>query len=149
MDASRVTLCVGGEIPRDALIALYDAVGWSAYTAPECVDDLQRALDNSTYLVTAWDGEQLVGLARGLSDDVAVFYLQDILVRPAYQRQGIGARLLDSCLERFGHVRLHILLTDDDEDVARFYEACGFSDTCKLQKHRLHAFVRMPGIDLG
>jgi GNAT superfamily N-acetyltransferase len=149
MDASRIDLRVGGDIPLDELVALYDAVGWSAYTAPERVGDLQRALRNSTYLVTAWHGEQLVGLARGISDDVAVFYLQDILVRPSHQRRGIGARLLRNCLERFDHVRLHILLTDDDEATARFYEACGFADTGDLRRHRLHAFVRMPGIDLG
>ncbi len=149
MNAERVTLREGGEVPLDALVDLYEAVGWSAYTAPERVGDLQRALRNSTYLVTAWDGDCLVGLARGLSDDVSVFYLQDILVRPTYQRQGIGARLLRNCLERYAHVRLHILLTDEDEQVVRFYEALGFCDTSTLQKHRLRAFVRMPGVDLG
>ena len=51
---------------------------------------LPTAIRNSTYVVTAWHADQLVGLARGLSDDVSIFYLQDILVHPDYQRTGIG-----------------------------------------------------------
>ena len=85
---------VGSDIPFDQLLELYNAVGWVMYTNEQRRGELEKAIRNSTYVVSAWDGDKLVGLARGLSDDVAIFYLQDILVHPEYQKQGIGKRLM-------------------------------------------------------
>ena len=55
---------------------------------------------NSTYIVTARQDERLIGLARCLSDDVSIVYLQDILVTEACQCRGIGHRLLEACLSK-------------------------------------------------
>ena len=133
-------------IPEAELEALYTSVGWSAYTKdPEA---LATAVANSTYIVEARDGEKLIGIARGLSDDVSIFYLQDILVEPAWQRQGVGRALIASCLERFGHVRQMVLLTDDLPAQHRFYRTMGFQDTRRISSPELHAFVRIEGLDL-
>ena len=83
---------------------------------------IQAAIQNSTYVLTAWSGEKVIGLARCMSDDVSIFYLQDILIHPEYQRQGVGRKLLLKCLERFEHVRMKVLLTDDEEQQRMFYE---------------------------
>ncbi len=148
MDLSQVELRVGCEIPWDELIGLYDAVGWKAYTVSERRPDLPRALRNSTYVVSAWYEGRLIGLARTLSDDVSVCYLQDLLVLPAYQGQGVGTQLLRNCLERYGHVRLHVLLTDDDEKTAHFYESLGFRNIRDLNEMPLNAFVKVHGVEL-
>ena len=108
---------------------------------------MPKAVRNSTYVVSAWSGNTLIGLARGLSDDVSIFYLQDILVRPAFQGQGIGRRLIDNCLERFAHVRSKVLLTDDQEKQLRFYESLGFKNTKHLVKWQLNTFVQIDGMD--
>jgi ribosomal protein S18 acetylase RimI-like enzyme len=149
MDASQVELRVGCEIPLSELIGLYDSVGWKAYTVSERRPDLPRALRNSTYVVSAWYEERLIGLARALSDDVSVFYLQDLLVLPGYQGQGVGTLLLRHCLERYAHVRLHVLLTDDDERARRFYESFGFRSIRELSETPLNAFVRVHGVELS
>lgn len=133
-------------IPQDQLLALYDAVNWTAYTND--LDSLKTAVQNSTYVVTAWHGEQLVGLARVLSDDVSICYLQDILVHPAYQRQGIGRTLLTNCLDRFQHVRTLMLLTDNEPKQIDFYQSLGFKNTKELHKIELNVFVKMKGINL-
>ncbi|NOX31676.1 MAG: GNAT family N-acetyltransferase, partial [Actinobacteria bacterium] len=70
---------------------------------------LVKVFANSTFVVTARDRGELASLARVLSDDVSILYVQDLLVNPAYQRQGLGRRLLDKCLERFAHVRQRVL----------------------------------------
>jgi GNAT superfamily N-acetyltransferase len=128
------------DLARAHLVALYDRVGWGAYTAdPEA---LVRAVAQSTYAVTAWEGGRLIGLARGLSDDVSIFYLQDILVRPEYQGQGVGRALLGDCLERFEHVRQKVLLTDDEESQRRFYESLGYVNIRDYQEWRLNAYVQ-------
>lgn len=127
------------DLPREALTALYAAVGWSAYTADPAA--LARAVAASTFVVTLWEGDALVGLARCLSDDVAICYVQDILVHPDYQRQGLGRRLLERCLERFAHVRMTVLLTDDSPQQLNFYAALGFQNTTALP-FALNTFVR-------
>lgn len=142
MTDTPITLQTGSEISFDPLVDLYNAVGWLAYTNAEQRPKLQQALQNSTHVVTAWDGAQLTGLARCLSDEVAVCYLQDILVRPAYQRKGVGRKLLEHCLARFAHVRMQILLTDDEERQKLFYASLGFENTREIEWARFNVFVR-------
>ncbi len=145
---SQIEIRVGHDLSFDQLLALYESLGWIAYTHEQRRAQLPDAIRNSTYVVSAWQGERLIGLTRGLSDDVSIFYLQDILIHPDFQRQGIGKRLLGNCLERFKHVRSKVLLTDDEERQAQFYESLGYKDTRKLNKLQLHTFVQIDGIDL-
>ena len=67
---------------RDEVLALYAAVGWRTYTADP--DGLVRALEASPWVLSAWDGDRLVGLLRALTDDVAILYIQDLLVHPEH-----------------------------------------------------------------
>lgn len=147
MDNS-VELKIGSDLPIDKVTALYHAVGWVIYSTEEYRPKLERSIRNSTYVVTAWEGEELVGLARTISDDVSIFFLQDILVHPEYQRRGIGRRLLENCLARFEHVRIKALLTDDEAHVKKFYESLGYVNTKNLKKRPLNAFVRVEGVEL-
>ncbi len=130
----------------DAILALYNSVGWSAYTNKP--DSLREALNNSTYIVICMDEEELVGLARSISDDVSIHYLQDILVNPLYHRKGIGRKLLEKCLLRFEHVRTHMILTDNEKKQKIFYESLGFKNCSELKETALNTFVRMRGVDL-
>ena len=50
-----------------------------------------------------------------------------LLVRPSYQRRGIGRHLLEICLAQYPHVRQKVLLTDAaDRRALDFYRACGW-----------------------
>ncbi len=122
---------------RAALLELYDAVGWTSYTRdPEL---LERAVAGSSYRIAAYIGQRLVGLARVISDDASIAYVQDVLVHPDMHRRGIGRRLLAACLERYAHVRQKVLLTDNRPEQHAFYCALGYRNASELG---LHAFVR-------
>ncbi|MFC2082479.1 GNAT family N-acetyltransferase [Candidatus Bipolaricaulota bacterium] len=142
-----IELRTDSELPVSSLFALYTAVGWGAYTNEERREDLHKAVENSSYVVSAWEGEKLVGLARGLSDDVSIFYLQDILVHPEYQRRGIGEQLLQACLDRYAHVRSKVLMTDDEVRQRLFYEKAGFRNSKDLAGAKLNTFVLIDGVD--
>lgn len=61
------------------------------------VDDEARfaaMLANANLVVTAWDGERLVGISRALSDFSYATYLSDLAVRASHQRRGIGRELI-------------------------------------------------------
>jgi GNAT superfamily N-acetyltransferase len=61
------------------------------------VDDLQALyamLENADLLITAWHEDELVGIARSLTDFHYCCYLSDLAVDRAYQRRGIGINLM-------------------------------------------------------
>jgi len=65
-------------------------------------DIFEGMLRNSNLLVSAWEGERLVGLARSLTDFSYVAYLSDLAVDQDYQRRGIGRQLIQETLARLG-----------------------------------------------
>lgn len=124
---------------RESLVDLYMSVGWVAYAKDP--ERLETAVRNSTYVACLYDHNELVGIARGLSDDVSIFYLQDIIVRPDFQGKGHGRELLERIVERFAHVRQKVLMTDDEERQHCLYRSIGYVDVSDVD--RLHAFVRL------
>ena len=117
------------KINRDQLEKLYNDVGWYAYT--QDVEVLQRALNKSLEVLSAWNGEELVGLIRVVGDGLTIIYIQDILVLNAYQNQGIATQLMQRVLKKYGNVRQKVLLTEDASDVRHFYEKNGFKSCDK------------------
>ncbi len=108
---------------------LYNDVGWTAYTKD--MDLLQQALLQSLDVISAWDGDQLVGLIRTVGDGLTILYIQDILVLDAYQNQGIATKLLQMVLQKHKTVRQKVLLTEEAPDVRHFYEKNGFESCDK------------------
>jgi predicted N-acetyltransferase YhbS len=51
-------------------------------------------LDNSNLIISAWDGNKLVGIARALTDFNYCCYLSDLAVDRDYQNLGIGKKLV-------------------------------------------------------
>ena len=61
------------------------------------VEDAARfgaMLAHANLVVTAWDGELLVGISRCLTDFAWTTYLADLAVRISHQRRGIGRELV-------------------------------------------------------
>ena len=131
------------DVDDEELIALYDAVGWSVYTNAPAV--LRAALAGSSYVVAARRGARLVGLARAVSDDASICYLQDVLVLPREQRKGVGRALVQAVLDRYRTVRQKVLLTDDDPGQRAFYESLGYAEVRDHGQGTLRAFVRFDG----
>ncbi|MCP2014130.1 GNAT superfamily N-acetyltransferase [Deinococcus sp. HSC-46F16] len=123
------------------LLSLYASVGWTSYTRdPEA---LACALRQSGFVWAAWDGAgDLIGLVRGVTDDVSILYVQDLLVRPEWQRRGVGRALMKAVLERYAHVMQMVLLTDDRPEQFAFYQSLGFHNTRDLVTTPTNAFYR-------
>jgi GNAT superfamily N-acetyltransferase len=60
--------------------------------------------------ITAWHGKQLVGFARSLTDYCFCCYLSDLAVLAAYQRQGIGKKLIELTKAQVGEQTTLLLL---------------------------------------
>ncbi|WP_431278812.1 GNAT family N-acetyltransferase [Leifsonia poae] len=127
-------------VARDEALALYDSVGWSAYTKDP--DRLLAALAGSSRIATARLDGRLVGLARVVTDASSILYLQDVLVEPAQQRTGLGRQLVSALLDAYPDVRQKVLITDDDPGQKAFYESLGYEDVREAHGGILRAFVR-------
>ena len=117
-------------ISFEEILPLYEAVGWTNYTTNPTM--LKNALEHSLFLISARDENgKLVGFLRAVGDGYSILYIQDIIVLPEYQRQGIGTQLLRQTLEHFKEVYQIILTTDSELKTIAFYEANGFTALSK------------------
>ena len=73
-----------------------------------------------------------LGLVRAVGDGHTIIFVQDILVRPDYQRQGIGSALLRAVLERYADVRQIELVTDNTPETRVFYQSAGFQELSEI-----------------
>jgi len=122
---NEITYQVNSKIPFDKILNLYNDAGWLAYTQkPEI---LKKAFENSLLVISAWEGEQLLGLIRLVGDGFTIIYIQDILVLEAQQRKGIGKQLIVKALTTYPNVRQTVLMTDDTIKTRAFYQSCGFN----------------------
>jgi len=126
--------------------ALYSDAGWIRSAADP--DLLARAVDRSTYVVTARDQQAaLIGLSRCLSDDVSVMYLQEVVVHPDHDSIAVGSILVQRCLSRHEHVRQKFALTDADAETGSFFEALGFRNIDNVGSLNVQTFVQFDGIE--
>ena len=87
----------------DEIRRLYSEVGWTAYT--ENMPALEQGYKNSMTVLAAYEDDELLGIIRTVGDGFTIVFIQDILVFPEKQRQGIGAALLKAVLDRYPNVR--------------------------------------------
>lgn len=118
------------EYQEDEIRALYAAVGWTAYT--EDLPALERGFQNSLLVLAAYEDGELIGLIRAVGDGATVVFVQDLLVAPQKQRQGVGTALLKAVLDRYSNVRQLLLTTDNTPKTIAFYKSLGFSDLSTL-----------------
>jgi len=75
---------------------LCESVGWTNYMNFEVVE---TSLKNSIHCITVKDDEQIVGMGRIVGDGAIYFYIQDIVVHPDYQKNGIGNEIMNILVE--------------------------------------------------
>jgi GNAT superfamily N-acetyltransferase len=101
----------GNNITVDQMIDLYNASTLGERRPAGDRERMSRMLQNANLIVTAWDGEELVGIARSLTDFAFCTYLSDLAVRLSHQRQGIGKELVRRTRELAGPDAKIILLS--------------------------------------
>ena len=111
-------------VKLEDVLHLYQAVGWTNYThQPEM---LEQALPHSLVVYLAFDGEKIVGLIRLVGDGFSSVFVQDLIVLPSYQRQGIGRSLMKEALEDYKDAYQVQLVTEQTEKNVGFYRSIGF-----------------------
>lgn len=112
------------------LVRVWHSVGWftGSATTPE---RLLEAVHKSDIAVSAWDGDNLVGMCMTITNGLQV-YITHCVVHDAYQGYDVGSRMLEMVKSRYKN---HEILVDTSKAKV-FYEKCGFEvserDTMRL-----------------
>lgn len=107
---------------QDEVQKLFLSVGWISGQYPT---RLYKALMHSSTVVTAWDGNRLVGLVRVIDDSELVAYMHYVLVDPAYQGHGIASTMITMIKEKYQHY-LYLEIMPEERKNAAFYQRHGF-----------------------
>lgn len=83
---------VEDQLDIDTYLELREAVGFR----PLSRDQARRALNNSLYILTAFQDGKAVGMGRVVGDGAVICYVQDLIIRPEVQGQGIGGTILQT-----------------------------------------------------
>ncbi|PLS26372.1 GNAT family N-acetyltransferase [Bifidobacterium parmae] len=101
---------------------LFRSVGWVSADYPE---RLHKALMGSSTVITAWDGDRLVGLVRALDDGSMLAYVHYVLVDPEYQGNGIAGHMIEMLKDKYRDY-FYIEVMPEESRNASFYERHGF-----------------------
>ncbi len=117
---------------------IYRSVYWQTYLQDD--EKLKRAFDNSLNLLGAFDGEVLVGFVRCVGDGGHIVLVQDLAVRPEYQKRRIGTTLFQMVWDKYKDVRMFQVVTDlEDEVDNHFYQSFGMK---KLEEGHMVSYFR-------
>lgn len=109
------------DLDRSQLEALFLSVGWASGKVP---DRLQRAIRGYDTVISAWEGERLVGLIAAMDDGEMTAYVHYLLVHPDVQSRGIGGALLERLKAKYaGYLKIALI---GEHPAAKFYAAHGF-----------------------
>ena len=112
-----------GTLAGSEYVELVKSVGWK--TGKDLIlNDVDKALSATSYIVVARDSNGTVAAAgRAFSDNLTMTFIPDILVRPDFQRLGLGREILEMIKARFGHTVFYFGGQADQEE---FYTKLGF-----------------------
>ncbi len=117
-----VTFSERKDVTAEQLHKLLRQAPWAKERNLEDVKDMLRYTD---VVLSAWDGDQLIGFGRVLTDFVYRATIWDVIVDKAYHKQGIGTEIVRRILHhpRLRQVELFWLCTRRPG----FYAKLGFS----------------------
>ena len=118
----KITYTEEKKFTQDEVQRLFLSVGWVSGQYPS---RLYKALMHSSTVITAWDGDRLVGLVRLIDDSELVAYMHYVLVNPAYHGRGIAGNMIKMVKEKYRNY-LYIEIMPEESKNASFYEKYGF-----------------------
>jgi aralkylamine N-acetyltransferase len=108
------------------IITLYREKGWWEVDDGDDPRLVSRLISGSHCFLAVFEGEQIVGMARAISDRVSDAYIQDVKVLLSRRGQGIGKMMIETIVERLHTDGLRWIGLIAERDSDRFYENLGF-----------------------
>ena len=117
-----LTYKISCSILPEEIAELRKSVGWNGMM--ECY---QASLKNSYFYLCCFDNEKLVSFLDVMSNGVTDAYIQDVIVDPEYQNQGIGTRLMELAINKLREDNIYAISVLFQERLLGFYKRFGFN----------------------
>ena len=122
-------LVVNPKINLSDLVEFYQKGGW---TEEEDLDELRTGLKKS-YVIAAYDGDEMVGFIRAISDYVTTAFIQDLMVLPQYSNSHIGEKLVQHVLRYFDSMKhVGVIVPHYSDKTDKFFRYLGFKKASDL-----------------
>lgn len=128
------TIVIKDEPPSASDFALIRTlVGWEN---PQ-LSILQISIDSSLFWVSVYLDNKLIGCGRVIGDGAMYFYVQDVIIHPLHQKQGLGTKIMQ-------YVSQYIAAYCPSGSTVGLLAAKG-----KEEFYLKHGFIARNGQDLG
>jgi ribosomal protein S18 acetylase RimI-like enzyme len=110
------------KIDPKEIAELRKSVGWNGM-----LESYKKALQNSYFYICCFKDNELIGFLDVVSNGITDAYIQDVIVKPSFQKKGIGKELMKIAIEKLtqdGVYAISVLFTEDNRD---FYKKFGFN----------------------
>ncbi|MCU0285924.1 MAG: GNAT family N-acetyltransferase [Acidobacteria bacterium] len=112
--------------PKNEYFRLFESTGWNKeYQLTEA--ELYKSIENSWYMISAYEERKLVGFGRIISDGMLHALIVDMIVLPSLQRKGVGTAILDQLVSYCKSKQIRDIQLFCAKGKAPFYEKYGFS----------------------
>ena len=115
------------ELTAEQFIELWETVWGDGPT----LEQTELAMKHTLFRVSIWDDDKIVAMARMNGDMGLNYYIKDVVVRPEYQKRGIGRMLINELLK---------FINDNGvKDTDVFVELCAAPDKISYEKFGFEA----------
>jgi ribosomal protein S18 acetylase RimI-like enzyme len=98
-----ITYKTSKKLSPERLYKLYEVVGWtnSVQNKKKHGELIAAVYANSSGVVSAWEGEKMIGVIRFVTDKTAHGILFGLVVDPKHQGKGIATTLIQKCMDKY------------------------------------------------
>ena len=114
----------GADLDVDEVLEVYRSSGLGERRPIADTGRFTAMVRNANLILTCHIGDELVGIARSVSDFSYATYLSDIAVSLPYQRSGIGRALIEATQKEAPQAKIVLLSAPA---AAEYYPHIGFS----------------------
>jgi GNAT superfamily N-acetyltransferase len=121
-----MTITLSEQLPdKYEYFSLFETTGWNkVYQASP--EELETTNKNSWLVISAYDGNKLVGFGRVVTDFVLHAMIYDMIVLPDYQGMGIGTMIIKTLVNRCKEQGIRDIQLFCAKGKRTFYERNGF-----------------------
>jgi ribosomal protein S18 acetylase RimI-like enzyme len=109
------------KIDPKEIAELRKSVGWNGM-----LEEYKKSLLNSYFYICCFSGNELVGFLDVVSNGVTDAYIQDVMVKPSFQKKGIGKKLMEIAIDKLKKDEIYAISVLFSENNLSFYKKFGF-----------------------
>ncbi|MFI3377739.1 GNAT family N-acetyltransferase [Mammaliicoccus sciuri] len=100
----------------DSIKVVYESVGWLGHDH----EKIEKIFLNSSHVVIVKNYDEVIAVARALSDGVFNAAIYDVVVKKTYQQKGISRKMIEILLEDLKQIScIHLISTTGNEELYR------------------------------